>query len=155
MPKFVQLLEKGEWRVGLNTTDMPFYTSDTPVVICGLSDNKRFRNLFELFSTFDRLYLPLSPWVMLTIYSARVFKVGHRRANRSELISRRSQVTAYNSLQVLHSLHEVYSGSREFSVAEQVCRDHPFVRRADTFMIVSPDPDDGSSWKKLLDLSPQ
>jgi hypothetical protein len=142
MPTFVQLLECGEWRIGLNTTDMPFYTSDTPVVACGIRDGERCRTLFDLFSSFDRLYLPLSPWIMLTIYSPRRFKVGHRRANRTELVSRHSQITAYNSLQVLHSLHEVYSGSRDFSVADQVCREHPFVRRADTLMIVAPDPDD-------------
>lgn len=130
--ELVDLIERSVWRIGLNVTSDPLYTSDCPVVLYGPSQHIRVRNVHDFFAAFDSIYLPVTPRIILTVFSEKKYKGDRKISNKTTMLTK-DLVAAYNELQVRWSLHEVYSGNRgDFALASKLCSDVPAIRRPDT-----------------------
>jgi hypothetical protein len=120
------------WRVGVNDTTQPLYTSDNPVI-----KNAHLAEVAPLangwLSPGVEIVFPLSSKLVLFLEGKELY-----RATKSQVIQnigenldgnlvplQADHVLHYNSLQVLHSYRQIYCESDNFSLARKVCDEHP------------------------------
>lgn len=131
------------WVVGVNRTNTPLFTSDSPVVmrssvplseyVPNTDNSPAFERAIDVVIESARpgvasegveLYFPLNPQCVLIFLERKFFKsLEHRDGQR--LILSDHHVKTFNILQVLQSYRQVYSSSNDFSLAEDVCAKYP------------------------------
>ena len=60
------------WCVFYNSTDIPFMTSDNPVVLCELGKGKPIYENYGIANVDTTIYYPLSPKIMLQLFSDKL-----------------------------------------------------------------------------------
>jgi len=70
--QFADMLIELDWHLFLNDTDVPYYTSDFPVVRHNELDFGPYGNL-GLLNRGVQVYFPLTPWMMLAIMETSVY----------------------------------------------------------------------------------
>jgi len=129
LPALVQALQRHIWFVGINETSHPLYTSDSPVVRRGHKHDAIFSHS-GFASEGIEIALPLTPRRVLVLCDQTFFPSLVALDCRTVRLTG-DNVTYYNSLQVFRSHSQLYSWSRDFSLAEAICRAHPEVRDPD------------------------
>lgn len=130
VPNFVDRLQRHYWRLGRNTSGIPFYTSDNPVAMHGYT-SETFASFEEYLGLWTLRCLPLTPEYILLINDQKAFPELRKRDGRVVLIDAEN-ARAYNALQVQHCYREVYSSTRDFTLADKLCRGYPALRSVDT-----------------------
>lgn len=108
-----------KWVLFINDTDMPYWTSDHPIVRHNHIDHSPYGNL-GLKCKGIQIYLPLSPTVSLAFCDPTTFDQLPSKS-RAELDGVRLQ----NSLQVRESTRHVIANTDNFSMAEAFLEDYP------------------------------
>lgn len=141
--KIAAVLYHRIWVVGVNDTNIPLYTSDTPVVLQAHKQRDRFMPDPSKGPAFSKaldvvieskrpgveregveLVFPLNPKCALIILENKHFKyVEENQGKRYSL--QPADIIRLNSLQVLESNRQIYSVSNDFDLAEKLCSDHP------------------------------
>lgn len=117
---FAKMLLNLEWHLLVNNTDLPYYTSDHPVVKHNDFDSGPYGN-FGLMSPGIQIYFPLTPELSLYIIDpdmpVDVPEVWHK-SNHDTVIFQRD-------LQVSRSNRFVYSNTDNFDQAERKIKSYP------------------------------
>lgn len=109
------------WVIGINKTAISLYTSDNPIV--------KHHHLKHPFyggwsSPGVEVTFPLTPkhvlilWESETVQENKQYDCGH-------IMLDEENVTFYNSLQVRHSIRNVFCSEDKFEFAKQMCIDNP------------------------------
>lgn len=120
--QFGDMLMKLDWHLFLNDSDLPYYTSDFPVVRHNELDFGPYGEL-GLMNRGVQVYFPLTPWVMLAIIETSAYPdmpEVWEKDNRDNVVFQRD-------LQVTRSNRFVYSCKDDFDQAEERIEDSPIV----------------------------
>ena len=120
--QFGDMLMELDWHLFLNNSDLPYYTSDFPVVRHNELDFGPYGEL-GLMNRGVQVYFPLTPWVMLAIIETSVYPdmpEVWEKDNRDNVVFQRD-------LQVTRSNRFVYSCRDDFDQAEERIEDSPVV----------------------------
>ena len=119
------------WRVIENKTDLPFFTSDSPVVM--YQDEKPDRDVFdELQFTGKEVFCPISPDKLLLLLDPNTFNVEPQypstKVSRVELDDPQ-EVWKFNLLQGINAFHEIFGpvgfGEKLESMINLLCKQFP------------------------------
>lgn len=118
------------WRLGLNATLKPFWTSDTPVVKKSHFNHPIYGGV-SWASPGVEVAFPLTPKVILIMNEAVYFKELRNYDGKVITIDDERTVDYYNSLQVEQSDRQIYASSPELILADEYCSKHPEVCNPD------------------------
>ncbi len=113
------------WRIGVNITSQPFYTSDAPVVKYGHLN--KFIQGVGFGSLGVEVAYPLSPQYILILHEREYFKDKITQENRCITLNE-EQVEDYNLMQVTQSRRQLYCPVNEFALAVKLCNKFPEIR---------------------------
>lgn len=117
--KLAKSLEGHCWVVGVNNTDIPFYTSDNPVIKAA---HKRHPIIsYEGYGSEGiEIALPISPRHILIIYERSFHKDFLEFENLFIPIIDVQNVIYYNSLQVYQSNRQIYCHDKKFHLLDKM-----------------------------------
>ncbi|HEY5371532.1 MAG TPA: DUF4238 domain-containing protein [Hanamia sp.] len=97
------------YKLILNSTDIPFITSDNPLVKYNqyLEQKKAIMGKTGYASIGIQLFLPLDPYKTILFYDGNTYKVGDKKKSHIEL-TRREDVEQLNLLQILNCERTAY-----------------------------------------------
>lgn len=121
--QLAEILESHVWIMCVNKTQMPFYTSDEPVVKIAHKKDK-FISHSGFASEGIEIAFPLSPYLLLCMFDKKEYGGLFNDRQFYEMYDL-EEVKYYNKHQILHSYRCVYSVSQDFSLAEKFCKDNP------------------------------
>ena len=111
------------WVMHVNKTDIPFYTSDDPVVKIP-HKNDKFRTYSGFASEAIEIAFPISPSLLLCMYDKKTY--GDIFTDRQFWeITDPDEVIYYNWHQVHNSYRYVFSNNTDFEKAKEYCKNHP------------------------------
>lgn len=110
------------WFIGVNGSDVPFWTSDTPVIMHHDSPSPQFWE--GMSAPGIEIYFPLSQKYILVIRERVAFKDDTTKDSICVPFTEQEVMDA-NANQVVHCRQYVYSPSKDFAVAHEVCNQHP------------------------------
>jgi hypothetical protein len=120
---FMRALCNHIWFIGVNESEQPLYTSDSPVVRrAHYSDS--LRSFSGIASPGIEIAFPLNPRCVLVLCERTAFK-HFRRFDCKVMSLNQDNVTYYNSLQVYQSWRQIYCPSDKLDLAESICSEHP------------------------------
>jgi len=118
VPTFAEILCKRHWRILVNRTRVPYWSSDHPVSIYSSADMRPRFDFLDVLMPDSEIYFPLTPtisiWICDPIISNSLpsnYEIGDIR-----------NVKFQNSLQVLSSTRYIFSNQNDFSLAEDLTR---------------------------------
>lgn len=111
---FANIMTTLDWHLFLNETELPYYTSDFPVVRHNELDFGPYGNL-GLMNRGIQIYFPLTPWMLLSIVEPSVYPDLPEVSNTTN----RENVVFQRDLQVQRSNRFVYSFRDDFDQAER------------------------------------
>lgn len=119
--EFTQIFQNHLWVIYINRTKVPFWTSDSPIVL---------NNGTGIASKGIEIIFPLSDKVALGMYDRKmyseIFSEIFTRDDRIYIELKKEEIVLdYNKLQVSECYRCVYSSNSDFSVAEKMCKDNP------------------------------
>lgn len=120
---FADMLMELNWHLFVNDTDLPYYTSDHPVVKHNELDFGPYGNQ-GLMSPGVQIYFPLTPWLLLSIVEPSIYPGRPEVSN-----TKRENVVFQRDLQVTRSNRFVYSCREDFDQVEKRLRDSPEVAK--------------------------
>jgi hypothetical protein len=118
--EFTRVLQGHIWRIGVNHTGEPLYTSDHPIIMRSHADLPSR----GIASPGIEISFPLTPNYVLVLCDRAMF-APEAANDLTSIPLTLENVTYYNSGQVLQSNRQVYCPIPQFALAEQVCREHP------------------------------
>lgn len=135
--EFAEILNQHIWVMYVNQTDLPFYTSDTPILTIPHKFDK-----YISYGGFNSLgvevIFPISPKLMIAMYEKKhhaYLLAPHER--RYIPITDKSKIEAYNGIQVANSYRCVYSATNNFDIAKKICEENPRLRDTKNRVVVS------------------
>lgn len=90
-----------------NTSDIDFITSDNPVCLYNQFCERIGKPSFAFGSIGAQIFFPISPKIMVLIYDAKCYKVGHRKENIIH-ISKREEIIALNNIVCINANKVLY-----------------------------------------------
>jgi hypothetical protein len=108
--------DKHFWVSLYNETDVPFITSDHPVVTC-TSDAGR-----------TQLVWPISPKRAIVLLEKHAWPEVESNDGRTKVLLDKDGVNFYNYLQIKRSMRHIYGPSSDFSFAKEICDLEPELR---------------------------
>jgi hypothetical protein len=122
------------WVMRVNKTDVPFYTSDNPIIRI---PHKHDKNLSYggLNSEGIEIAFPISPYLILVLFEKNWFS-RHHKDSTFEVIKTEKEVDYYNYGQVINSYRCVYSQKENFELAQVLCKQYPKIREGGNRIIV-------------------
>lgn len=125
--KFTKLLLKMKWTLVINQTEIPFWTSDSPLIYYNsLPFNKYDGQGFERIGS--ELYFPLNPKLSLAILDERIYQ----EISDEIVVDNRDEIVFYNHLQVLNSKRFIFSTNDDFSVAQDLLATNLLLKNVDS-----------------------
>jgi len=118
------------WKIGVNNTPQPFYTSDAPIVLHGHLNHITGNNGTGILSPGVEVAYPLSPSLIFLLYKRSFFEDKITDENRCVELSQ-DEVEFHNVLQVEHSRRQIYCSTNAFSLATEMCFKNPKLRELD------------------------
>ncbi len=124
--KFAEVLINHIWVMYVNNTNIPFYTSDNPVVNVP-HKNDAFLSYGGLNSEGIEILFPISPNLLLGMYHSKTY---HSNINdrRYMAVNDTKWVEYFNRAQVVNSQRCIFSNSDNFDLAEKICRENPEIQ---------------------------
>ena len=118
------------WVIYINNTEIPFWTSDSPIVLNNMSSGIMANK--GITSKGIEIYLPLSGRVCLALYDRDVYEKAFFLktlcfTDRFYLNASKKIVERCNKIQVKECNRCVYAETDDFSVAEKMCIDDPLL----------------------------
>lgn len=117
------------WVIYINNTKIPFWTSDSPVVLNNMPSG--FMANKGIMSKGIEIYLPLSGKVCLALYDREVYEMAFALKtsfkDRFYLQASEEIVERCNMIQVNECNRCVYAETDNFSIAEKMCMDYPSI----------------------------
>lgn len=123
--KIIQALMGHIWTIGINESNIPFYTSDQPVVRISRGDLRGFA------SQGIQITLPLTPKCALLIYDRSEFLPLYRDYDDGYIYLDSEDVKHYNGLQVIFSYRQIYCPTGDFLFAAELCAQYPLIASPD------------------------
>lgn len=124
--KFAETIKQHIWVMYANKTDIPFYTSDDPVVNIP-HKHDRFFSYGGLSSEGIEILFPISPNLLLGMYHSGTYN--DIFADRKYMaVNNPEWIEYFNRAQVIHSQRCVFSIKNNFDLAEKTCRENPDLR---------------------------
>lgn len=124
--KIAETLIKHIWVIYVNKTNIPFYTSDDPVVNVP-HKNDAFLSYAGLNSEGIEILFPISPNLLLGMYHSKTYKDIY--ADRKFMAVNNPELVKYfNKAQVIHSQRYIFSNSCNFDLAKKACQDNPDIQ---------------------------
>lgn len=118
----MEILLQHHWRVGVNTSDQPLFTSDHPVVMRSHVSN----GLYGIGAHGIEICWPLSPQYALILLDERYFN-SSAASSQSLIQLSPDNVMYYNSLQTSQAYRWIFSSNSDFSLAQDFCGTYPEV----------------------------
>lgn len=118
-----EILVEHIWVMCVNKTDVPFYTSDDPVVKIPHKKD-RFISHAGFASEGIEIAFPVSPSLLLCMFDAKTYGSIYKD-RQFYVMSDAEEVTYYNLYQVAHSYRCVFAVGNDFDVAKKYCEKHP------------------------------
>lgn len=119
---FSQALLNHIWFIGVNNTDVPFFTSDHPFV-----KKEHITDPYMSFSGIAspgiELAFPLCPKFILILCERTAFKKFEKYENRIIPLTT-DNVTYYNCLQVVRSYRQIFSSKNDFKLVKGMFETH-------------------------------
>ncbi|MEN6443622.1 MAG: DUF4238 domain-containing protein [Methanoregula sp.] len=133
VPEMAQKLLTMKWTLCKNTTTMPFWASDNPIVMDNHAENKYDRYLGYACPGIE-MYLPLNPQYCLAIFDSAKYHVlpGIMETKSIE------NVIYNNCLQLMNSTRFIFSNTEDFSYAEKFLEKKPEYKSVDRQRIFPP-----------------
>jgi len=123
--EFPMILLNHIWTIGVNETDIPFYTSDNPVVKYGHKEDKFFSNA-GIASPGIEIAFPISEKLLLILREKSYFGVEAQVLYGNKFISMEVEnVEFYNWLQVTQSNRQIYSSNPNFELINKMRKENP------------------------------
>jgi hypothetical protein len=125
VPELASVVYEMKWLLSVNNTDLPFWTSDSP--ICRENNcipEQGFSNL-GLRCRGIQVHLPISPILTLHFLDPERFFIP---SNVSDFFDE-EVVIHYNYLQVYNSVRYIFSANADFSLAKKVIEKLPDLRK--------------------------
>lgn len=126
VPELVKELRRKKWILLINLTTIPYWSSDHPV---------NAPNVESPWSDFSspmiQMQIPLSPKVSIWLCNPIMYDSLHSKYEIMDI----EKIRFLNSLQVYWSTRYVFSNENDFSLAEQLIRDDPFLRDLDRIRV--------------------
>lgn len=123
----IQILSSHIWIIGINETNQPFWTSDSPVVTSqhkpGLSESHSYSGIA---SKGVEIAFPITSRYVLVLCDREVF-AHYQNVDCKTVKFNDRHIIYYNSLQVIQSNRQVYSSQTTFDLAKEVCNTYPEV----------------------------
>ncbi|MGO4732176.1 DUF4238 domain-containing protein [Paenibacillus sp. 2KB_22] len=127
-PEFIdnmaQILEKHIWLVLVNKTELPFYTSDTPVVKRANIENE-FISYGGYASEGIEIHYPLNSKFTLSLVERSHFKDLESKENCFIPLDDVETIKYQNSLQISQAYRQVFCAENKFDMAFDFCREYP------------------------------
>lgn len=120
-------LDEHIWFVYKNETDLPFYTSDNPVVKHAHLADPNF-SMDGFASEGIEIGFPLNSKYMLCLIDRKLFFSLQSQENLCLPLTDEKNIIHYNHLQVLQSYKYVFCSEDSFGLAEQMINDLPHLK---------------------------
>lgn len=123
LERTAEILNNHIWVMYVNKTDMPFYTSDNPVITIPHKSDK-YMSYGGIASEGVEIVFPITPNLLLAMYE----KTWHsnRFSDRSFVsLTSKEKVAYFNMYQIMQSDRCVFSIKDDFGLAEQMCEEFP------------------------------
>ena len=117
-PVFAEVVCKRHWRILVNRTSVPYWSSDHPVSVYSSADMRLRFDFLDVLMPDSEIYFPLTPTISLWIGDPIM---SNSLPSNYEIADIRN-VKFQNSLQVLSSTRYVFSNQNDFSLAEDLTR---------------------------------
>lgn len=115
------------WVICVNKTDIPFFTSDDPVVRIPHKKDK-FISHSGFASEGIEIAFPISSKLMLCMFDKKCY--GHIFQDRQFwIMDDTEEVKYYNMYQVINSYRCVFAVENDFEFAKQYCEEHPEMQK--------------------------
>lgn len=124
MGHLVEILMNHIWVMCINKTNIPFYTSDDPVVKIPHKKDEGFKSFSGFASDGIEIAFPISPKLMLCLFDPKVYSQLFTDLQFYE-ITDPDEVTYYNWHQIHNCYRYVFSNNTDFHDAERFCVDYP------------------------------
>lgn len=127
--EFINIFLKHIWIIYINRTDVPFCTSDSPIVLNNPERNE-FRSGTGIASKGIEIYLPLNKNVLLMMVDRKKFEddlyklYGKKDRLYIELFDSKL-VNMLNEFQLKECFRCIYSGNSDLKFAEELCKRNP------------------------------
>lgn len=118
MSHFAFIFRKKIWMIGYNKTDVPFFTSDNPIVKFGHQGMQGFN------SKGIEIVFPLSTYLILVLKEPEHFWFDGISHNRFVCVAK-DEVEFYNSLQVQQSYRYIFDKAGDFSLIDGMMKRNP------------------------------
>lgn len=126
IPDFASILFHMKWMLIRNTFDVPFWTSDHPVVRWNDEDHRFYGNLGYLSSGIQ-IFFPLTPRLCLSFVDPVKYASLPPIAETPIL----NNVIHQNWLQLISSTRHIFSINKDFSLAEEYLTKYPELKDPD------------------------
>ncbi len=133
-----ELLLQHDWILLENNSDIPFWTSDNPVVMFNPLNQPNRGNL-GFASKGIQIYFPLSPKFCLTVVDGSAYPTGGQEIPSKYTHEIPDSIKNHNHMQLKWSTRQVYSKEEDFSLAERALQDEPELGDLDRVRIKQPD----------------
>lgn len=116
------------WIFGVNNTQIPFYTSDNPIVKKGHLENSFYSNS-GLASKGVEIAYPINSKIILLMFEKTYFNHFRDRNLKFYKMKDEKKIKYYNSLQVFESNRQVFCKIDDFDLAKKMCTKYPKYRK--------------------------
>lgn len=127
-PKFLiemsQTLMNHVWMIMVNLTNLPFYTSDTPIVKKGNIEHP-YMSYSGYASEGIEIYYPLTSKFALSLADRRYFKDLELFENRFYPLKDEENIKYLNGLQISQAYRQVFCIENKFDMAFDYCKQFP------------------------------
>jgi len=117
---YSEVLAAHIWRIGKNSTDQAFYTSDNPVVMHAHLN----QSSYGIGSPGIEICFPLSPHHMLMLCDSTIF-ASYAGLDRTLVPVTEQHVLFFNSLQVNQCTQHVFCSQGHYTLAAEMCAANP------------------------------
>ncbi|MFR9709677.1 DUF4238 domain-containing protein [Paenibacillus sp. MB22_1] len=124
LDSMTQTLMNHIWVVFVNLTDLPIYTSDTPIVKHANKDDK-FISYGGYASEGIEIHYPLNSKFVLTLMDRRYFKDMEALENCFLPLDNVENIKYLNGLQISHAYRQVFCAEDKFDMAFDYCKQYP------------------------------
>lgn len=122
---FASLLKEMKWLLVSNKTNLPYWTSDSPITRYNPHKSDIISNL-GLKSSGIQLHIPISPWLVIIICDPLEY------ANmNSDILADPPNIGFKNSMQVITSKQYLFSVHDDFDLAKEMINGKPELANLD------------------------
>ncbi len=109
-----------KWILMINRTDMPFWSSDSPISLDNFLNPSKF-NSYGLYSEGITIHFPLTPEISLCFSDPEKFRFFPKKVECNNI----QNIIYQNALQVKSSYRNLFSNKNEFKLAEKILKNNP------------------------------